>query len=131
MMGSEYFALELQNIENNTNSWNKVEEAWPTLIKDFDLLYKQALEVKKTFKEKEIEKKKASISGTENEIENDNEANLIYELNTKIKSDQLLNYLKIDNPNTSGSINVKTPGQRNDYSNANTLDSDKLYKGKY
>ena len=55
-MGSEYFALELLNIENNTKSeetWINVEESWETLITDFDLLYKQALVVKETFKEKQ------------------------------------------------------------------------------
>jgi len=64
-MGSEYFALELLNIENNTKSeetWIKVEESWETLITDFDLLNKQALVVKETFKEKQNPKSETDVT---------------------------------------------------------------------
>ncbi len=50
-MCSEYFALELQNIENyaKEENWPKVEAVWDTLMRDFELLYKQAIEVKEQF----------------------------------------------------------------------------------
>ena len=63
-MGSEFFALELLNIENNCNfldTWHKVKESWNVLMYDFDSLYKIALEVRNKLKVKEIEKNQKEL----------------------------------------------------------------------
>ncbi len=49
-MSSEFFALELENIEKHVEQdWSFVETSWDNLIKDLELLYNLALEEKEIY----------------------------------------------------------------------------------